>query len=84
MTRKVTGRRIVVAIVGLAALGGVFAAGAHDLLGDRFAVAGANSSWPAGACQSVSSYDHEIGADRAELICWTSDFALSIQEPGGR
>jgi hypothetical protein len=84
MAGKATGKRIAVAIVGLAALGGVFAAGAHELLSARLAVAGANSAWPAGACQSVNVYDHEIGADRAELICWTSDFALSIPEPGGR
>ena len=84
MAAKVTGKRIVLAIVGLAALGGVFAAGAHDLLSAKFALAGASTSWPAGACQSVNAFDHEIGADRAELICWTSDFALSLPEPGVR
>jgi hypothetical protein len=82
MAGKVTGKRIAVAIVGLAAVGGVFAAGAHDLLSARFAVAGANTSWPAGACKSINSLDAETRADRAELICWTNAFALSIPEPG--
>lgn len=47
-------------------------------------LAGAANAWPAGACQRVNAYDHEIGADRIELICWTSDFALSVPEPSMR
>jgi hypothetical protein len=84
MARKITGRRLFAAIVGLIALGGVLAAGAHDVLSAKLALAGANNSWPAGACQRVNTYDHEIGVDRLELVCWTSDFTLTIPEPGVR
>ena len=84
MAGKVTSKGIAGAILGLAALGGAFAAGAHDLLSAKFALAGANLSGPVGTCQNVNSFGPETRADRAELVCWTSDFALSIPEPGVR
>jgi hypothetical protein len=84
MTRKITRHSFFAAMVGLAALGGVVAAGAHDLQSVQLALAGANNSWPSGDCDRVEVFDHESYSVHTEMLCWGSDYALSLAGPGVR
>jgi hypothetical protein len=84
MTRKVSGKSLFAGVIGLAMLGGVFAAGVQEVQNVRLALAGAANAWPAGACQQVNTFDRENGAGGPDLVCWTSDFALTVPEPGVR
>ncbi|HZS01571.1 MAG TPA: hypothetical protein VFE37_22835 [Chloroflexota bacterium] len=83
MSGHLSRRNVFAGIVGLALLGGVFA-GVQEVQAVRLARAGAAAAWPAGACQQVDSFGLESGADRAGLVCWSSDFTLSVPEPGVR
>jgi hypothetical protein len=84
MTRQITRHSVFAAIVGLAVLGGVFAAGAHDMLSAQLALAGANNSWPPGDCERAEVYDPMIGSVHTELLCWGNDYALGVPDPGVR
>jgi len=84
MTRKNIGPSLFAGFIGVALLGSVVAAGANDLLRVGRVLAGTSDSWPSGACESTYTFDIELGRDRPELVCWTSDFSLSVPEPSAR